>query len=128
MRVAIIGSRSVQLESLHELLVLLPLGTHEIISGGAEGADQIAEQIAHELSLPITVFRPDYAHYQRRAPLLRNDAIVRYADYVIALWDGKSRGTAHVIERCIQEYTPVRVFLCRDGKLTPTLFGKDRLL
>ncbi len=128
MRVAIIGSRSIQLDSLQELLAALPRSTHEIVSGGAAGADQIAEQVAQELSLPITVFRPDYAHYQRRAPLQRNESIVQYADYVIALWDGTSRGTAHVVERCIKEYTPVRVFLCRDGKLMQTLFGKDRLL
>lgn len=128
MRVAIIGSRSVQLDSLQELLALLPRGTHEIVSGGAAGADQIAEQVAQELSLPITIFRPDYARYQRHAPLQRNLSIVKYADYVIALWDGSSRGTAHVIEHCIKEYTPVRVFLCRDGKLMQTLFGKDQLL
>lgn len=128
MRVAIIGSRSIQLDSLHELLALLPLSTHEIVSGGAEGADQIAEQIAQELSLPITIFRPDYARYHRRAPLQRNESIVHYADYVIALWDGTSRGTAHVIERCVKEYTPVRVFLCRDGKLAQSLFGDERLL
>ncbi len=128
MRVAIIGSRSVQLETLHELLALLPRGTHEIVSGGAKGADQIAEQVAQQLALPITVFRPDYTRYQRRAPLERNRSIVRYADYVIALWDGSSRGTANVIDCCIKEYTPVRVVICRNGKIMQTLFGGEQLL
>ena len=117
MRVAIIGSRSVQLEEEQDVLPYLPENTTGIVSGGAEGADQIAEHIAEFLHVPLTVFRPDYARFQRRAPLERNRDIVQHADYVIALWDGSSRGTAHAIEQCIKEYKPVRVLICRSGKL-----------
>ena len=68
MRVAIIGSRSVQLEEEQDVLPYLPENTTGIVSGGAEGADQIAEHIAEFLHVPLTVFRPDYARFQRRAP------------------------------------------------------------
>ena len=129
MRVAIVGSRSVQLEQEQELLRFLPRGTHEIVSGGAEGADKIAEHIAERLGLPIKIFRPDYETYYRRAPLERNLDIIRYSDFVLALWDGSSRGTAHVIKSCVAEYTPVRVLICHDGRLMDTLFGEqDHLL
>lgn len=117
MRVAIIGSRSIELKQEQDILAYLPERTTEIISGGAEGADQIAARIADFLHVPLIVFRPDYVRYHRRAPLERNLAIVRRADCVIALWDGKSRGTAHTVEQCIKEYKPVRVLLCRDGQL-----------
>ena len=122
MRVAIIGSRSVQLEEEQDVLPYLPENTTGIVSGGAEGADQIAEHIAEFLHVPLTVFRPDYARFQRRAPLERNRDIVQHADYVIALWDGSSRGTAHAIEQCIKEYKPVRVLICRSGKLIESVF------
>jgi hypothetical protein len=121
MRVAIIGSRSVTLTQELDILSYLPEDTTEIISGGAKGADQIAEHIAQLLSIPITVFRPDYARYQRRAPLERNLDIIRHADYVLALWDGSSRGTAHVIEHCVKEYKPFQILLCRDGQLVPPM-------
>ena len=125
MRVAIIGSRSVQLEEEHDVLPYLPENTTGIVSGGAEGADQIAEHIAEFLHVPLTVFRPDYARFQRRAPLERNRDIVKHADYVIALWDGSSRGTAHAIEQCIKEYKPVRVLICRSGKLIESVFDQS---
>ena len=125
MRVAIIGSRSVQLEEEQDVLPYLPENTTGIVSGGAEGADQIAEHIAEFLHVPLTVFRPDYARFQRRAPLERNRDIVQHADYVIALWDGSSRGTAHAIEQCIKEYKPVRVLLCRGGKLIESVFDQS---
>lgn len=121
MRVAIIGSRSIVLNQERDILAYLPEQTTEIVSGGAEGADQIAERVAGFLHVPITVFQPDYARYQRRAPLERNLDIIRRADYVIALWDGASRGTAHAIEHCVKEYKPVHVLLCRDGQLVKSI-------
>ena len=125
MRVAIIGSRSVELNEEQDVLPYLPENTTGIVSGGAEGADQIAEHIAEFLHVPLTVFRPDYARFQRRAPLERNRDIVQHADYVIALWDGSSRGTAHAIEQCIKEYKPVRVLICRGGKLIESVFDQS---
>ena len=125
MRVAIIGSRSVELNEEQDVLPYLPENTTGIVSGGAEGADQIAEHIAEFLHVPLTVFRPDYARFQRRAPLERNRDIVQHADYVIALWDGSSRGTAHAIEHCIKEYKPVRVLICRSGKLIESVFDQS---
>ena len=125
MRVAIIGSSSVQLEEEQDVLPYLPENTTGIVSGGAEGADQIAEHIAEFLHVPLTVFRPDDARCQRRAPLERNRDIVQHADYVIALWDGSSRGTAHAIEQCIKEYKPVRVLICRSGKLIESVFDQS---
>ena len=125
MRVAIIGSRSVELNEEQDVLPYLPENTTGIVSGGAEGADQIAEHIAEFLHVTLTVFRPDYARFQRRAPLERNRDIVQHADYVIALWDGSSRGTAHAIEQCIKEYKPVRVLICRSGKLIESVFDQS---
>lgn len=125
MRVAIIGSRSITMDAYGDMVRFIPRGASEIVSGGAEGADQLAEEYARRASLPLKIFRPDYTRGGKAAPLQRNIQIVRYSDYVLALWDGRSRGTAHVIHHCIQEYTPVHVLIIRDGKLAETLFGQE---
>ena len=113
MRVAVIGSRTVDERFFGQLCLLMPRGATEIVSGGAKGADALGKRYAQENGLKYTEFAPDYARYQRRAPLMRNVEIAEYSDYVIALWDGKSRGTAHAINACIKSYTEVRVVICR---------------
>lgn len=125
MRVAIVGSRSISMDALPILDQFMPKGTSEIVSGGAEGADQLAEAYARQKHLPLKIFRPDYERYHKRAPLQRNRSIIQYSDYVLVLWDGTSRGSANVIDTCIQEYTPVHTLLIRDGKLIETLFGQE---
>ncbi len=47
-----------------------------------------------------TEFLPDYEKCGKAAPIRRNDEIVDYADIVVAIWDGKSKGTKYVIDRC----------------------------
>ena len=125
MRIAIIGSRNIHLNDELDLLEYLPSNVTEIVSGGAEGADNIAEHIADFLNVPIRIFRPDYKNFHRRAPLVRNGQIVNYADKTVALWDGASRGTAYTIDLCIKYYIPVDVLLCSEGEIKSTLPIKD---
>lgn len=124
MRVAIIGSRSITMDAYPILEQFMPKGTSEIVSGGADGADALAEEYARRNHLPLRTFRPNYERYHKTAPLQRNLSIIRYSDFVLALWDGTSRGTAHAIQNCISEYTHVHVLLIRDGALVKTLFGQ----
>lgn len=109
MKVAVIGTRRVPDTITSHILSYLPANTTELVSGGAEGVDRAAEEIAASLSLPIRRFLPDYEKYGRRAPLMRNLEIIQYADEVLAFWDGASRGTMHSIAECIRLGKPVRV-------------------
>lgn len=97
MKVAVIGSRSITSFPLEEVI---PAQTTEIISGGARGADTLAREFAQAHGIPCTEIRPDYARYGKGAPLRRNEEIIARADLVIALWDGKSSGTAYAINKC----------------------------
>lgn len=114
MKIAIIGSRGVSAVHYETLCQAIPIGASHILSGGARGADMLARRYANENGLPLTEFLPDYATFGRTATLRRNHDIVDGADYVIALWDGVSRGTAAVICYCLETYTPVRVYICHE--------------
>lgn len=80
----------------------LPKGTTEIISGGAKGIDACAREYAVSHGIKLTEFLPEYEKYGRSAPLKRNITIIENADLVLAFWDGKSRGTKFVIEKCYE--------------------------
>jgi hypothetical protein len=111
MKVAVIGSRSLSERAYEVICQHMPLSCTEIVSGGAAGVDQQAERYAAAHGLKVTVIRPDYDAYDRAAPLIRNAEIVRQADYVLAIWDGKSRGTHNVIMTCLKTNKPYRVLM-----------------
>lgn len=115
MKVAIVGSRSVDARSYSYLCSYVPTGASEIISGGAAGADGLAERYAKENYLKMTVIRPEYTVYDRQAPLIRNAEIVNNADYILILWDGESRGSLNVIMTCIKVNKPFRVLLVKNS-------------
>lgn len=110
MKVAIIGSRNVCFIE-PDFSPYVPEGVTEIVSGGARGIDTNAREYAQSRGIPYTEFRPDYQRYGRAAPLKRNLQIIDYADYVVAIWDGKSKGTKHVIESCKKRNKKVHVYV-----------------
>ena len=108
MKVAVIGSRNIEVEDVGKYL---PPNVTGLISGGARGVDSAVRRYAVAEGIPLTEILPEYARYGRGAPLRRNEAIVARADLVVALWDGSSRGTAHVIDLCRRLKKPVEVHI-----------------
>lgn len=106
MKVAIIGSRNLNITNLEEYI---PENISEIVSGGAKGVDTSAKEYALKNNIPFTEFLPDYKRFGKGAPLKRNLQIIEYADMVIAFWDGKSHGTKYVIDNCSKLNKPVKI-------------------
>ncbi len=96
-RLAVVGSRGWS-DRARLFAVLDDRSPLAVVSGGAGGADTLAEEWARSRGVPCTVIRPDYAKHGRGAPLIRNKTIVESADAVLAFWDGKSRGTLNAID------------------------------
>ena len=75
-----------------------------IVSGGARGADTLGERFANEMGLEISRFIPDWDGLGKRAGYVRNAEMAKFAvednndGILIAFWDGKSRGTKHMID------------------------------
>lgn len=109
MRIAIVGSRNVNIDSITEFVA----DNDEIVSGGAIGVDQYAANYAREHGLKLTEFLPEYEKYGRAAPILRNKQIVDYADKIVVFWDGKSRGSLSVIKYAEKVGKSCEVILCK---------------
>jgi hypothetical protein len=70
---------------------------HVIISGGARGADTLAERYAKEYSIPFELFKADWNKYGKAAGPTCNSEMIDRCDEVIAFWDLRSKGTKHMI-------------------------------
>lgn len=108
MKVAVIGSRTLNVDNLEKYL---PKNTTEIVSGGAKGVDTSAKTYALSNGIKLTQILPEYSLYGKCAPLRRNLQIIRYADLVLAFWDKESSGTKFVIENCKKENIPLKIYI-----------------
>lgn len=70
----------------------------EIVSGRARGVDQLGEQFAAANGIPVKGFPADWKQFGKRAGYLRNTQMADYAEALIAIWDGESKGTGHMID------------------------------
>lgn len=70
----------------------------EVVSGKARGADTAGEAWAEANDIPVAEFPADWDEHGKRAGYLRNKEMAEYGDQLIAIWDGKSRGTSMMID------------------------------
>lgn len=99
MKVVICGSRDC------EKLALIEKAVKEsgfeitcVISGDARGADKLADLWAKNNKIDRVIMPANWEGRGKSAGIFRNLRMIEYADGVIAIWDGKSRGTKNSIE------------------------------
>ena len=80
-----------------------------VISGMARGVDSLAVDYAKETNLPLVKMPAFWDLYGRSAGYKRNEQMAEVADALIALWDGSSRGTKHMID--IAKKKGLKVFI-----------------
>lgn len=103
LKIIIAGSRNFNDYNLLEQKVDFYIGENqdiEIISGTARGADKLGERYAINKELKLKRFPADWQKYGKKAGYLRNEEMAKYASHAIIFWDGKSKGTGHMIELC----------------------------
>lgn len=82
----------------------------ELVCGMARGADITASHLWYFVyKNPIHNFPADWKAEPRRAGYIRNEEIAEFADFLVAFWDGTSRGTKHMIETMKAKGKPVIV-------------------
>ena len=96
MKIGVVGSRTFRDYDLMRN-TLDAYDITEIISGGAAGADLLVERYAREKNINLTIHDALWSTNEKSAGPIRNQKIVDDSDFIIAFWDGKSRGTASTI-------------------------------
>ena len=112
MRIIVAGSRDFNnYEVLDKILsceINPPFDT--IISGDARGADSLGAEWADKHGIPVKYFPAYWETYGKGAGFIRNAEMGEYADMLIAFWDGKSKGTAHMIKTMKMNKKPYLIF------------------
>lgn len=118
LKIIIAGSRTITdynmlLQALNNAInaqVITPAYSFEIVSGGAIGVDTLARRYAHEAGYSLVEMKPQYrSNYDPGAPLRRNVDIANYGDVLVAVWDGVSTGTQHIITQMRKLNKPVYI-------------------
>jgi hypothetical protein len=100
MKVIIAGSRGITSYSVVEAAVAASgFPVTEVVSGGARGVDELGEWYATQRGFPIKRFPANWGQFGRAAGPVRNETMAKYADALVAVWDGESRGTADMINK-----------------------------
>lgn len=100
MKLAVIGSRTFNdYERLKKEIDTMIGDIEIIITGGALGADALASRYARENGISEKLYLPNWQLFGKSAGMLRNTSIVDNCDYLMAFWDGKSKGTKDSIDK-----------------------------
>lgn len=117
-KLVICGSRDIKEDvtpyiSVIDSLLKDKVETHRIviISGCAKGGDLIGEKYAELKGYEIHRYPADWNRYGKSAGYKRNEKMVAVGTAILAIWDGKSKGTKHTIDiaRKAMYNKPVRV-------------------
>lgn len=101
MKTIIAGSRKgVSIDDFLNAIDSLPWKITEVISGGAEGVDSLAEAWADNKKMPLKIYETDWKKYKSAAGFIRNEEMLKDsgAEALLAIWDGESKGTKHMIK------------------------------
>lgn len=87
----------------------------EVVSGMAKGADALGVKLAKDFGLKLHCFPAKWS-MGRQAGYLRNAQMAKFADALIAFWDGSSKGTGHMIKLAQDHGLKVKVVYYNNKK------------
>jgi hypothetical protein len=98
-RVAVGGSRSIKSYDLVQgVLKYFLIDGDVVLSGNAPGVDRLGERYADEAGLEVKIIPSEWEKHGLKATMMRNEVLLRSADFVINFWDGQSEGAKHMLE------------------------------
>lgn len=99
MKTIIAGSRSMRRYAEVEAAVRdCPWLITHVICGTARGPDLLGARLAKNFGLPVSYFPADWNNLGRRAGYVRNREMAQNVEALLAVWDGQSKGTKHMID------------------------------
>lgn len=120
MRLAIIGTRDFpgSPETVATAIAQHNLAPTAVLCGEARGPDTWGRLWAEQRGIPVISYPADWERYERSAGMIRNREMIGAADAVLALWDGKSKGTRDAIALARRRGIPVYLV---DGVAEPVV-------
>lgn len=85
-------------DTLHKFLKGFEAKEVTIISGTARGADTLGERFAYKYGCNLVRLPADWNQYGKSAGYRRNADMANIANACVVFWDGKSKGTKHMID------------------------------
>ena len=120
MKLIIAGSRSItDYTALQYAIAQTDFSISEVVSGCARGVDTLGERWAIEHSIQTHKFPADWGRFGQAAGLYRNWEMAEYADGLLALWEGESRGTLHMIDCMRRLGKPYEVYIAPNWEKLP---------
>lgn len=110
LRLIIAGTRNLypSAEFIFSAIKMLGISNiDEVVSGCATGVDQEGEHWASHYGAKIKRFPANWDVYGKAAGPIRNAQMAEYADALLLIWDGKSRGSASMKTEMIKLGKPV---------------------
>lgn len=115
MRIIVAGSREdVTLSDVEKALKESGWNPTVILSGTAIGADRFGEAIAKQRNIALERYPADWSQYGKSAGYKRNVQMAERADALVAVWNGSSKGTKHMIDIATAKGLKVYVHQVRD--------------
>jgi hypothetical protein len=90
----------------------------EVVHGDSGIVDKSGALWGMLFEKTITPFPADWDQHGKAAGPIRNREMAEYADELIALWDGKSRGTKNMIDEMLKVGKPVHIYPIMGGGCT----------
>lgn len=120
MKLIIAGSRTIMVSPtfINELLMEFDIQAKidEVASGCARGVDGCGEAWAQYWERPIKDFPADWDGYGKSAGPIRNKKMAEYADALLLIWDGESKGSDNMKRSMILEGKPIYEVILRRPK------------
>lgn len=82
-----------------------------IISGTASGADRLGERYADENHHKLEKYPAMWDIFGKSAGYKRNEEMGSIADSCVVFWDGKSKGTKHMIDIAKKNKLKLRIIM-----------------
>ena len=117
MKTIIAGSRTItDLKLLEEAISYSNFKITEVVYGCASGVDLLGKIWAQANNITISTFPADWNKYGKKAGMIRNQEMADYAEALIAIWDGPSKGTLDMIKKAKKNKILTAVFIFDSSK------------
>lgn len=110
MRTIIAGSRTIKdYDVVKEAIEKSGFDITTLISGTADGVDQLGEKWAKDNNIPIELHPADWDKWGRSAGTIRNQEMAECAEACILVWDRQSKGTKNMLINAINNHLKLYV-------------------